>query len=281
MRRGDPADPLLRQVLPVAAELVEEPGFVADPLGEREAMRAPGLLQKYQGRALLITTSACAVHCRYCFRREFPYAEQRSETARWGEAIDAIARDISLEEVILSGGDPLSLSDSRLASLTDALARVPHIRRLRVHTRQPIVLPSRVDDGLMHWIARLPWPTVFVLHANHANEIDSDVREACVKLRAGGVTLLNQAVLLKGVNDDTKTLAALSHALFEAGVLPYYLHVLDRVRGTAHFEVDERRAQQLVGELASTLSGYLVPRLVREVAGAPAKVGLPPRFPPQ
>jgi EF-P beta-lysylation protein EpmB len=281
MRCGDPADPLLRQVLPVAAEALEEPGFVADPLGEHQALLAPGLLQKYQGRALLITTSACAVHCRYCFRREFPYAEQRSEATRWSEAIDAIARDSTLEEVILSGGDPLSLSDSRLASLTDALTRIPHIQRLRVHTRQPIVLPSRVDDGLMQWIARVPWPTVFVLHANHANEIDADVREACAKLRAGGVTLLNQTVLLKGINDNTEALAALSRALFDAGVLPYYLHVLDRVRGTAHFEVGERRAQELAGELAATLSGYLVPRLVREVVGAPAKIGLPPRFPPQ
>jgi EF-P beta-lysylation protein EpmB len=281
MRHGDPEDPLLRQVLPVAAETREASGFVPDPLGEQEALLAPGLLQKYRGRALLITTSACAVHCRYCFRREFPYAEQKSESARWSEALAAIAQDSTIEEILLSGGDPLALSDARLESLTQSLARIPHIRRLRVHTRQPIVLPSRVDDGLAEWLARVPWPVVFVLHANHPNEIDSEVRAACAKLRASGVTLLNQSVLLRGINDNTRTLADLSRALFDAGVLPYYLHVLDRVRGTAHFEVDEECAQRLAGELASTLPGYLVPRLVREVAGAPAKVTLPPRFAPQ
>jgi EF-P beta-lysylation protein EpmB len=278
MRRGDPDDPLLRQVLPLGAELHEQSGFVADPLGEREALRAPGLLHKYHGRALLITTSACAVHCRYCFRREFPYEDQRGDAGRWQEALAAIAADASIEEVLLSGGDPLSLSDNRLDSLTTALASIPHIRRLRVHTRQPIVLPSRVDAGLLAWIERLPWPVVFVLHSNHANEIDADVRDACSRLRALGVTLLNQSVLLRGVNDDSATLAALSRAVFDAGVLPYYLHLLDRVRGTAHFEVDETRAQFLVGELASTLPGYLVPRLVREIAGAPSKVMVAPSF---
>jgi EF-P beta-lysylation protein EpmB len=281
MRHGDPNDPLLRQVLPTAAELVEHEGFVTDPLGERDALRAPGLLHKYQGRALLITTSACAVHCRYCFRREFPYEDQRSDAGRWREALDAIASDPSIEEVLLSGGDPLSLSDGRLESLTSELAHIPHIRRLRLHTRQPIVLPSRVDAGLLTWIERLPWPTVFVLHSNHANEINSDVRDVCAKLRAARVTLLNQSVLLRGINDNVNTLAELSRALFEAGVLPYYLHLLDRVRGVAHFEVDEPRARLIVGELASTLPGYLVPRLVREVAGAPAKVAISPRFPAQ
>jgi EF-P beta-lysylation protein EpmB len=238
-------------------------------------------LHKYEGRALLITTSACAVHCRYCFRREFPYAEQHSDAARWSEAIAAIAADTSIEEVILSGGDPLSLSDRRLQALTDALSRITHIRRLRIHTRQPIVLPSRVDDGLIAWLRGLPWRTVFVLHANHANEIDDTVRHACEQLRASGVTLLNQSVLLKGVNDSVDALKDLSMALFEAGVMPYYLHLLDRVRGTAHFEVDEPAAQCLVGELAAVMPGYLVPRLVREVAGAPAKVHVSPRLPPQ
>ena len=281
MRRGDPNDPLLLQVLPRREELQESVGFVADPLGERDATRVPGLLHKYQGRALLITTSACAVHCRYCFRREFPYADQHGDLGRWREALAAIEADSSIEEVLLSGGDPLSLSDSRLAFLTDALARMPHIRRLRVHTRQPIVLPSRVDAGLLTWIKQLPWPVVFVLHTNHANEIESEVREACAQLRAVGVTLLNQSVLLRGVNDNAQTLAELSRALFEAGVLPYYLHLLDRVRGTAHFETDESRAALLIGELATLLPGYLVPRLVREVAGAPAKVAVSPRLPTQ
>ena len=276
MRAGDPTDPLLRQVLPVDRELDEVPDFVADPLGEHAALRAPGLLQKYRGRALMITTSACAVHCRYCFRREFPYSAQTSESPRWRAALSEIGLDSSLEEVILSGGDPLSLSDARLKSLTDALATIPHVRRLRVHTRQPVVLPSRVDEGLLGWLKTLKIPMVFVLHVNHPNEIDADVRGACEKLRAAGVTLLNQTVLLRGVNDDVDVLAELSRRLFDVGVLPYYLHVLDHVRGAAHFEVPQAEAQAIAGQLAGRLSGYLVPRLVREIYGAPAKVTLQP-----
>lgn len=284
MRRGDPNDPLLRQVLPIAAENDVVPSYGPDPLGEQSATRAPGLLQKYQGRALLITTSACAIHCRYCFRREFPYADQAARkelSPRFSEALEEIASDPSIEEIILSGGDPLSLSDSRLTSLTDELAKIPHIRRLRLHTRQPIVLPSRVDAGLLAWLGHLPWPVVFVLHSNHANELDGDVRAACALLKAHGVTLLNQTVLLKGINDDAHVLASLSRALFDAGVLPYYLHVLDRVSGAAHFDLPEARAQELAGELAACMPGYLVPRLVREVEGAPAKLNLLPRFVPK
>ena len=279
IRPGDPNDPLLRQVLPLEAELADAADYTADPLGERAAVRAPGLLQKYQGRALLITTSACAVHCRYCFRREFPYGEQTSEAPRWSEALDEIARDSSIEEVILSGGDPLSLSDSRLASLTDAIQRIPHVRRLRVHTRQPVVLPSRVDAGLTRWLTQLRLPVVFVLHVNHPNEIDADVRAACAQLRDSGATLLNQTVLLQGVNDDASVLAELSRRLFESGVLPYYLHLLDRVRGAAHFDVPEAHARVIAGQLAAQLPGYLVPRLAREIYGAPAKVTLSPSFP--
>ena len=240
MRRGDVDDPLLRQVLPLAAELIESPGFGSDPLQEHAATRAPNLLQKYPNRALLITTQACAIHCRYCFRREYPYAEQREAeegAGRWSAALDVIANDTSIEEVILSGGDPLSLSDARLARLTDAIADMPHVQRIRVHTRQPIVLPSRVDAGLLAWLGSVRRPVVFVLHTNHANEIDDEVRAACAKLRAAGATLLNQSVLLRGVNDDVDTLAQLSRALMDAGVVPYYLHLPDRVRGTAHFDV--------------------------------------------
>jgi EF-P beta-lysylation protein EpmB len=272
MRPGDPHDPLLLQVLPTDLETDDTPEFTSDPVGERAALRAPGLLQKYSGRALLITTQACAVHCRYCFRREFPYG---GEAPRWTAALEEIACDPSLQEIILSGGDPLSLSDSRLQSLTDALADIPHVRRLRVHTRQPIVLPSRVDSGLLSWIRTVRQPMVFVLHCNHPNEIDAEVRNACASLRESGITLLNQSVLLKGVNDSADTLAELSERLFEAGVLPYYLHVLDKVRGAAHFDVPDATAQRMAGELAARLPGYLVPRLVREVHGAPAKVGLP------
>jgi len=274
MRPGDPDDPLLRQVLPVAAELADEAEYVSDPVGERGALRAPGLLQKYRGRALLITTPACAVHCRYCFRREFPYAQQSADAPRWSEALAEIAADASLAEIILSGGDPLSLSNARLESLTRALAAIPHVRRIRVHTRQPVVLPSRVDDGLLHWLRTSTRPIVFVLHINHPNELDAELAAACAKLRATGVTLLNQSVLLAGVNDDVEVLSELSLRLFDAGVLPYYLHALDRVRGAAHFAVADERAQALTGELAARLPGYLVPRLVREVAGAPAKVAL-------
>lgn len=274
MRPGDLNDPLLRQVLPVEAELADEAEYVADPVGERSAQRAPGLLQKYQGRALLITTPTCAVHCRYCFRREFPYEEQNGDAPRWSEALAAIAADASLEEIILSGGDPLSLSNARLDNLTRALAAIPHVRRIRVHTRQPVVLPSRVDEGLLQWLRASKLPVVMVLHVNHPNELDADLIAACAKLRATGVTLLNQSVLLAGINDGVEVLSDLSRRLFVSGVLPYYLHALDRVRGAAHFAVPDERAQALAGQLAAQLPGYLVPRLVREVPGAPAKVPL-------
>jgi EF-P beta-lysylation protein EpmB len=275
IRPGDPNDPLLKQVLPHADELVEQPGYVSDPLEEGAANRAPGLLQKYEGRALLIATQACAIHCRYCFRREFPYEEQVSESGgRWSEALAVIASDPSIEEVILSGGDPLTLSDARLEQITAALAAMTHVRRLRVHTRQPVVLPSRVDDGLCTWIAGIRQPVVFVLHVNHPNEIDDEVRAACARLRASGVTLLNQSVLLAGVNDDIDTLKRLSVVLMDTGVLPYYLHLPDRVRGTAHFDVAENRAKELIAALTTQLSGYLVPRLVREIPGAPSKTAI-------
>ena len=277
MRPGDPHDPLLRQVLPVDDELADVAGYTSDPLEEGAARRAPQLLHKYTGRALLITTEACAIHCRYCFRREFPYSAPEPRVgARWSEALEILAQDASIEEVILSGGDPLSLSDARLAQLTDALAKIPHLKRLRIHTRQPIVLPSRVDAGLLAWLRGIRLPTIMVVHSNHPNEIDDGVRAACAALRGAGVTLLNQSVLLRGVNDDADTLERLSVALMESGVLPYYLHLPDRVRGTAHFDVDERAAQRLIDTLMGRLSGYLVPRLVREVPGAASKVPLPP-----
>jgi EF-P beta-lysylation protein EpmB len=276
MRRGDPADPLLRQVLPLAGEAHSPPGYSADPLAERAALAAPGLLHKYQGRALLIATGACAVHCRYCFRREFPYGEQLAGAGRWRAALDALAADPSIEELILSGGDPLSLTNSRLTELTAALTPMRHLRRLRLHTRTPVVVPSRVDAGLTAWLRSLPWRTVIVLHINHANEIDAETRSAFAELARSGATLLNQSVLLAGVNDSVSALRALSEALWDAGVLPYYLHALDRVHGTAHFEVEETRARALAAELAGQLPGYLVPRLVREVGGAPAKLPLAP-----
>jgi EF-P beta-lysylation protein EpmB len=274
MRAGDPDDPLLRQVLALGAESAEVAGFVADPLAEHAAMRAPGLLHKYHGRALLLATGACAVHCRYCFRREFPYQDARLEGPRWQAALEVLGSDSSITELILSGGDPLSLSNARLMQLIGELKRVPHLRRLRIHTRTPIVLPERIDDELLAWMAQLPWPTVMVLHCNHANEIDDAVREAMRRLRAAGLTLLNQSVLLAGINDSADALTGLSEALWSAGILPYYLHLLDPVRGTAHFEVPEAPARALMAQISSRLPGYLVPRLVRETPGAPAKTVL-------
>jgi EF-P beta-lysylation protein EpmB len=269
MRRGDRHDPLLLQVLPQAAELIERTGYCSDPLQEAASRRAPGLLHKYHGRALLLTTAACAVHCRYCFRRDYPYESVQSPWLT--EALRVLVEDTSIEEVILSGGDPLTLGTSRLQRLTEALAAAPHVRRLRVHTRTPIVLPTRVDETLCRWLEALPWPTVIVLHANHARDIDAEVRAAMHRLRDSGATLLNQAVLLSGVNDSVEALQALSESLWDAGILPYYLHLLDPVRGTAHFEVAEVRARALMAELAARLPGYLVPRLARESAGEPAK----------
>jgi EF-P beta-lysylation protein EpmB len=272
MSKGDPADPLLRQVLPLGEELLETPGYVRDPVGDMPSVAARGLLHKYRGRVLLITTGACGVHCRYCFRRHFPYSEENARSGEWKEALDYLAADPSVDEVILSGGDPLALSDERLAGLERALAAIPHIKRLRIHTRQPVVLPSRVDAALLGWLKASRLQKVVVLHANHANEIDAAVREACAGMRSAGVTLLNQTVLLRGVNDKADALSDLSQALFAAGVLPYYLNLLDPVAGAAHFDVPEAEALGLMGELRSRLPGYLVPRLVREVPGAPSKM---------
>ncbi len=274
MRRGDPDDPLLRQVLPDRAEDVPAPGFTADPVGELAAPRTGAVLHKYHGRALMVATGACAVHCRYCFRRHFPYAEHHAPSEDWQAALDRIAADPDITELILSGGDPLTLPDARLAELARSAVGLPQLRRLRFHTRLPIVLPQRVDEALVGWLAEVPLPTVVVVHANHANEIDDDVRRAAAALRTAGATLLNQSVLLAGVNDSADALAGLSEALFDAGVLPYYLHMLDPVAGAAHFAVAESKAVELMRELAARLPGYLVPRLVREVPGAPAKVGI-------
>ena len=273
MRPGDPSDPLLRQVLPLGLESAHTPGFSSDPLAESAARLAPGLLQKYQGRALLITTGACAVHCRYCFRREYDYGADSAEadTGRWEAALTALAANPSIHEIILSGGDPLSLSNARLGQLLQRLQQLPHIKRVRLHTRTPIVLPARVDAGLLQLLRQLRLQTVVVVHANHAAEIDAEVSAALQALRATGLTLLSQSVLLAGINDNAQTLAALSEALFAAGALPYYLFLLDRINGTAHFEVSRDRARQLMQELNALLPGYLLPRLAQEEPGQPGK----------
>ena len=275
MRRGDPQDPLFLQVWPSALEAEEPAGYALDAVGDLAKRRDGGLIHKYQGRALVVATGACAVHCRYCFRRHFPYAEDAAPRAGWKATLEALRADPSIEEVILSGGDPLALSDRRLADLAEGLAAIPSLRRLRIHTRLPVVLPSRVDAGLLAWLTPLRLQKVIVLHANHANEIDCDLAAACARLRSAGATLLNQSVLLKGVNDTTGALADLSEALFAAGVLPYYLHVVDRVQGAAHFDMDDGEAKALMRGLAARLPGYLVPRLAREVPGEPAKTLMP------
>ncbi len=272
MAPGRPDDPLLRQVLPVGAERLAVEGFVSDPVGDGDSRAGRGLLHKYAGRVLLITTGACAVHCRYCFRQEFPYASEQGAAERWRTALDYIARRDDIEEVILSGGDPLMLDTARLAELSDGLARIGHLRRLRIHTRLPVVLPSRVTAQLCAWLAGLPWPVVVVIHANHAAEFDPNVDQALAMMRAAGAHLLNQSVLLAGVNDSAERLNALMQRSLAAGVLPYYLHLLDRVSGAARFEVSEPLALELHEQLRRELSGYLVPRLVREQAGADYKL---------
>ena len=329
MRPGDPTDPLLQQVLPLACETdsqtaeppnvpnpgsnpvgasgATEPGEkhgvagverseppanchkswglreyastpatpesqgLIDPVGDLEAQRLPGLLQKYAGRVLLVTTGACAVHCRYCFRRHYPYETAPKTLAAWQPAIEEIAADESISEVILSGGDPLTLKDSLLASLAERLAEIPHLRRLRVHTRLPLMIPERVNDELLDWLRGTRLSPVMVIHANHANELSGDAADAVQRIVAAGVPTLNQTVLLRGINDDVEVLAALSERLLDLGALPYYLHQLDRVAGALHFEVPIARGLELVAALRARLPGYAVPRYVQERAGETSK----------
>jgi EF-P beta-lysylation protein EpmB len=275
MRKGDWQDPLLRQVLPLAAEMQMETGFLIDPVGDTEAMVSEGVLHKYQGRVLLVTTGACAIHCRYCFRRHFPYSEANPARDQWQDALDYIASNSDITEVLLSGGDPLTLSDERLSLLCERIAAIEHVQRIRFHTRLPVVLPERIDERLLTWLNQLNKPVIMVIHANHANEFaDAEVQAGLKALREVGVLLLNQSVLLRGVNDSVAALAALSEALVAAQVLPYYLHSLDRVQGAAHFEVPEEEAKALVAALRLVVPGYMVPQLVREVAGEGAKTPL-------
>jgi EF-P beta-lysylation protein EpmB len=270
MRKRDPDDPLLLQVLPLAIEQVVPAGYSADPL-EEQTIADEGLLQKYAGRALLITSGACPVHCRYCFRRSFPYQTQLAARSDWSRAMQALRGAPDVEEVILSGGDPLSLSNRRLSVLLRMLASIPTLRRVRIHTRFPIMVPERVDRGLIELLTTTSLQTVVVVHANHAREIDAAVAGALQTLKRNVDQLLNQSVLLHGVNDRADTLIALSERLFECGALPYYLHMLDPVAGAAHFAVKESFAIELMREIRAGLPGYLVPRLVREIPGEPSK----------
>ncbi len=274
MTKGDPADPLLRQVLPTSREREVVEGFTADPLAERSSLAAAGLVRKYAGRALVLATGGCAVNCRYCFRREFPYAESGATRQGVVAAVDEIAASDDLHEVILSGGDPLLLDDDLLSELVGRLEDIPHVRRLRIHTRLPVVLPERVTERLVERLSESRLRSVVVIHANHAAELDRSVAEAMSRLAASGAILLNQAVLLAGVNDRFETLRDLSDRLLDLGVVPYYLHLLDRVVGAASFEVPESRAVALHRRMRDELPGYAVPRLAREVPGEPAKVWL-------
>jgi EF-P beta-lysylation protein EpmB len=269
MRKGDPHDPLLRQVWPHREELAAAPGFTADPVRE-QGLAANGLIRKYGGRALLIASGACPLHCRYCFRREFPYATQLAARADWEPALAQLRKLDDAREAILSGGDPLSLSNRRLAELLTRLADTS-VTTVRIHTRFPIAIPERVDEGLLELLGATRLRAVVVVHTNHANELDDVVARALERLRAPLAALLNQSVLLRGVNDTADTLATLSERLFGCGVLPYYLHLLDPVSGAAHFDVAETVGRRLIEDLRARLPGYLVPRLVRETPGELSK----------
>ena len=271
MRPGDERDPLLLQVLPLEEELAAHEGFGPDPVGDLAAAKSPGLLHKYRSRVLMVTTPACAVHCRYCFRRHFPYSEGPRSLDQRSQALRRIEADSTLREVILSGGDPLMLVDEHLAELVEGLARIDHLRRLRIHTRLPVMIPQRVTGELLALLRSTRLVPIVVIHANHARELDGSVADCLASLSDAGIPLLNQSVLLAGINDDIETLAELSERLVDLRVMPYYLHQLDRVTGAAHFEVSEARGRRLVEQLRSRLSGYAVPRYVRETAGASSK----------
>lgn len=272
IQRNNIHDPLLRQVLPLEEELVDLAGYSNDPLLEAQVNPIPGLLHKYFGRVLLTLTSTCSINCRFCFRREFPYEKNNPGSKGWQQALNYIAQNPTISEVILSGGDPLAVSDHLLTQLTQKLVTIPHVRRLRIHSRMPVILPERITPEFIKWISQCGLATILVLHCNHPQEINQDVHIALQQLAQEGVTLLNQSVLLKGINDEVETLVALSETLFAARVQPYYLHMPDKVRGTAHFDQDLTTARQLHRELNARLPGYLVPRLAYEQAGAPAKI---------
>jgi len=271
MRHGDVNDPLLRQVFPLIDESIEVEHFVSDPVGDHLAISSPGLLQKYHGRALLVVTGACAIHCRYCFRRHFPYGESNPLAGAWQQTLATLNNDKNINEVILSGGDPLVLTDQKLESIITDLAAIPHLKRLRIHTRLPVVLPERINDSLLACLEKTTLKLVMVIHSNHANEIDHHVANALLSLHNIGCQLLNQTVLLKGINDNAEDLVDLSERLSDVDVLPYYLHLLDPVAGASHFDVVEQDGIELIEKIRTKLPGYLVPRLVREQQGKASK----------
>lgn len=279
MKKGDITDPLLRQVLPIGCEMEEIPGYQIDPLEEKNFNPVPGLLHKYRSRVLITLVGVCGVNCRFCFRRSFPYAENNPGKNGWDKIFDYIKHDPNICEVILSGGDPLVASDALLQAFTDQLAEIQHVSLLRIHSRIPIVMPERVTPEFIQWLSTLKQKPVLIVHCNHPQEINHEVKNALRSLSSIGITVLNQSVLLKNINDNAKTLIALSTALFACGVLPYYLHLPDKVKGTAHFDIEMTRAQALYSEISTELPGYLLPRLVCEEPGKRAKTLVsPPDF---
>ncbi|WP_340680357.1 EF-P beta-lysylation protein EpmB [Paraglaciecola sp.] len=273
MAKNNPNDPLFKQVFSSQLEFKTNGDYSTDPLNEHKNSQ-PGILHKYQSRLLMLIRGGCAVNCRYCFRRHFPYADNHLNRSEWQTALDYIKQDKQLNEVIYSGGDPLMAKDDFLRWLTQEIANIPHITRLRIHTRLPVVIPSRITSELIDWLTNSRLKPVMVLHINHANEIDPSVKQAMATLKQAGVTLLNQAVLLKDINDDIEQQVALSEALFDCGILPYYLHLLDKVQGASHFDTTEQEARQLMVGMIKRLPGYLVPKLVREIAGQAGKTPL-------
>jgi EF-P beta-lysylation protein EpmB len=271
IEKGNAHDPLLRQVLPVSEELFAYPGYSNDPVGDLAAATQIGVLHKYHGRVLFIDTGSCAINCRYCFRRNFPYADLQLSKQQEDAAIKSIQNNTSISEVILSGGDPLLLSESRLARLIRQLDGIEHLKRIRIHSRLPIVLPARITEEFINTLTQSAKQIIIVVHCNHANEINDRVIAACNSLKNSGITLFNQSVLLKGVNDDAEVLCELSEQLFSHGIIPYYLHLLDKATGTGHFEVSETEALALMQQVQAALPGYLVPKLVKEQAGATSK----------
>ena len=275
MKKGNVNDPLLLQVLPQSSELDSAEGFVNDPLAEKHSNLQKGLIHKYHSRVLMLLSTGCAVNCRYCFRRHFPYKDNRIGKQDWQSILDYVGQDPSIEEIILSGGDPLMLNDSQLEKFVRQAEAIPHLERLRIHTRLPVVIPNRITNQLVNILHSSRLQCVIVLHINHCSEIDPTLTAGFSKLKAAGITLLNQAVLLKGVNDTLDSQVDLSKALFKAGVLPYYLHLLDKVAGACHFDVEEKNARELYQQLLLKLSGYLVPKLVREESGKGSKTPVP------
>lgn len=274
MQQGNPRDPLLLQVLPLGAESQAATGFVTDPLQESKYNPLPGLIHKYTSRVLLTTSGACAVNCRYCFRRHFPYAQNSLSSSGSQAILDYLQKHPKVNEVIFSGGDPLATPDTRLATLVKQLESLPQLKRLRIHTRLPVVIPSRINTEFLNWVTKTRLTLVMVLHINHPQEIGAELIQALGRLKSAGVRLLNQSVLLAGINDQASILAELSEALFTQGVMPYYLHAFDPVAGAAHFAIDDKQARQIYAELLAELPGFLVPKLVREYPNQPAKTPL-------